>query len=133
MEESLSLCKEIGSQKVECVQYLNLGLVAQNQKNYLDAKSHYEMAQIIAREIGSADYEGYALAGLGNTFIGLRQLDIAEKVLRKSISVRKELDESNLVMESRESLARIALERSDITSAHHQILIILDYWMKGKL
>ena len=131
LKESLAIYSQIGIRVGECVALINLGSVSHDKGEHINAQNYYTKALDLACEIGSIDYEGYALAGLGNVFIGLGQLDIAEETLQKSISLRKEIGQIFLVMESRESLARIAIRHSDISSAQIQINSILGFLDEG--
>jgi tetratricopeptide (TPR) repeat protein len=109
----------------------NIGLAALAQDDAARAEDSYQRALAIAREIGERWIESYALTGLGITLSFMDRLDEAAAHLERAITLRSELDQAALLMESRAALARVALTRGDLDGARIQVEEILAYLAAG--
>jgi adenylate cyclase len=126
-QQALAGLQEVGSRPGEAITLCNLGLGALAQDDGTGAQDRYGQALAIAREIGERWIEGYALTGLGQALALLGRLDEAVTTCRQAVALRADLGQTDLLMESRAALARVALARGDLSEARACVDDILGY------
>ena len=76
-----------------------------------------EEALAVARPAGQLRSEAYAHLALGHAYLGLGRLDEAAAAYRQSASIRQEIGQPHLAVESVAGSARVELARGDIAAA----------------
>jgi tetratricopeptide (TPR) repeat protein len=148
-EQRLLICREIGDRSGESIALANLGLVSHNLGNNQAARDYSHQMLRIAQEIGNRTHQGYALCFLGHAMTGLgeelagrsgsdsqeaRELfAAATDAYALSVTVRRELNEQFLVMESLAGLAEVSLCSEDLPLAQRQVEEILAFLETGSV
>jgi tetratricopeptide (TPR) repeat protein len=131
-QQGLAICREIESRSGEATILCNMGLVALAQADHVGAVASCEQALTVAREIGERWLEGYALTWLGDSSARLGQLDDAVEYLQQALYLRQELEQEQLIVESRACLARVRLARGELVEAQREVDHILAHLDSGK-
>ncbi len=111
----------------ECCARLNVGLLYHTIGEQSAALAATERALTLARELGVAYLEGYALTNLGYIHSALGCLHEAEAAYTAALALRERLGEAVLVLETRAGLARLALSGGDLALALEWIAPILTH------
>ena len=85
----------------------NLGLVARNQAQFDEAERFFQDALTISRRISDRQGESLALTGLGSVYREQGQLEKSVPALETAVSLRQEMGQEILVIESRSELAQV--------------------------
>jgi predicted ATPase/class 3 adenylate cyclase len=130
--KSLHLIREIGLRSVEAVILSNLGTIAEVQGDYASACASSKQSLTLAQAIGEPLYQGYALTCLGDALVGLGRLGEAAASLAEALALRQRVGHTALVLETRASLARLALAQGDLPQAATQVTPILAHLEAGQ-
>ncbi len=129
-EQALIVYQEIDDRHGEGLVLGNLSLLFHQTGDNRSARDYSRQSLEIARAIGDRSGEGFALTGLGHALLELEQVSQATAAYHEALDVRQELNEENLIMETRAGLARIALAQSHAAEALAQVEVILNYLMR---
>jgi len=116
-EETLVAFREIGDRQSECGTLNRMGLLYHQLGEAEAARANSQAALEIAREIGDRWLEASSLTKLGHGQAGLGQTDAAADSYRQGIALWRELGRPDLALESVAGLARMALDRGDLSGA----------------
>jgi len=127
LEQAWAIYREIAYRQGEVYTLNDLAGVLRNQGDIAGAYVSSDRALEIARDIGDDRGEGYALTGLGNCLASLGRWSEACAAFQRAISLREELLQLHLAMESRAGLAQLALAQGDLAQAQEHVATILAY------
>ena len=97
------------------------------------ALSYARQAVEIGREMNDRHIRGYALTNLGNALAGLGHWVAAADAYRQALTLRQELGEATLAMESQAGLACATLAQGDLSQVSTHVEEILHYLETGSL
>ncbi|MCA9979226.1 MAG: tetratricopeptide repeat protein [Anaerolineales bacterium] len=110
--ESLAIRRALADQEGQGKTLHNLGAVAYMQGQYATAVAYHEEGRLICQSIGDQLGESVALTGLGLAWLGAGELARAEAVLPTAVVLRRNLNNTNLLMESLTTLAALRLTQN---------------------
>jgi class 3 adenylate cyclase/tetratricopeptide (TPR) repeat protein len=116
-ERAWRLSREVSFRRYEVHALSHLGLIASLQGDHERALALGEEALAVARPAGQLRSEAYAHLALGHAYLGLGRLDEAAAAYRQSTSIRREIGQPHLAVESVAGSARVDLARGDLTAA----------------
>ncbi|MEM7110980.1 MAG: tetratricopeptide repeat protein [Chloroflexota bacterium] len=126
-EQDLNICREIGDRLGEGICLLNLGLLHHDMALFANVLTYSKEAQAVIKEVGSRFIEGYVHSVLGHGYAGLRVWETAVFHYSTALTIRRELEQPYLAMDSLAGLARVAYARDNFTLAQTHISEILAY------
>lgn len=132
-EQRLRICRETGEQYGESIALINISLVLCNLEDYQTAYQYSQQALTIAQRIANRMQQGYIWTNLGHALAGLGRWDEAITAYQQAFELRRALGEHHLAMEAAAGLARVYLQRNEITNAQTQVEEILHYLESGSL
>jgi predicted ATPase/class 3 adenylate cyclase len=118
LEQALAIYREIGEQSYITYALLNLGYVLAITGNPAEAQEHYNEALQLARTSNFRDGEGFAIAYKAALAAEQGELAVAEAGFQQAMAIREELGSSAAIVEDMAGLARIALARNELETAH---------------
>jgi DNA-binding SARP family transcriptional activator/tetratricopeptide (TPR) repeat protein len=124
-QQALDLIGELGMAFYEGQALVYVSLLSHHEGDNLAAREQSERGLAIAREIGDRLGEGWLLDTYGHTLADLGDLARAADAYRQALALRRELDEPHLAAESLAGLARVALQRGNVSEAREQVAEIL--------
>ena len=107
-EESLSIAREVGDQFGVARALINLGALAQELGQLLEAKRLYQESLEIYREVDYRHGQSAALSYLGQVASLLGEHAKAEKLLRESLQMNRETGDRLAVAERLKQLGKVA-------------------------
>ncbi len=126
-EQRVQIAREIGDRDSISVALANLSLVAHNQGDNQTARICAEEMLDITRAINNPSHQAYALTNLGHALTGLQQLPEAVATYQQAVTLRRELNEHFLAMESLAGLARAFQTGGNKAQAKECVEEILTY------
>jgi tetratricopeptide (TPR) repeat protein len=130
-EQRLRICRETGELYGKCIALVNLSLVSHNLGDDKIALEYGQQALQLTQNIGVRTHQGYALTNLGHAMEGLGRLPEAADAYGRAATLRRELGEHHMAMESTAGLARVCLAQGDSAQAQTWIEEILSYLDSG--
>ncbi len=116
-EQALQIYREIADRQGEGLMLGNLSLLFHQLGDNEQAQQYGHKALEIAYEVGDRSGEGYCFTYLGHALVDMDRLVEAEAAYQEALTVRRELREQNLVMETLAGLARVALAQGQPVQA----------------
>jgi len=114
---ALDVYKQIGNQSGEGWGLAYSSLLAHRFGNQKAALRYAQEALQITEEIGDRHIQGYVWAHLGHAQLALENHADAFSAYQKSVSLRRDLDEMHLVMESLSGVLRVYLCQNGLAKA----------------
>jgi len=131
-EQVLVDAEEMGDQLMTVYSFLNLANVFFCRGAYGDARQYHERALVSAEKVKDLNQTvSYALTGLAMVLIGLKEFELSLSKAKRAISLRQELGQEKLVMESQAVLAEAWLAQNDLAAARKAIEPIATYLDEG--
>lgn len=121
----LVVSQETGNRRMEAISLDTLSLVAHSLGDQAEARTFGEQALAIQEEIGDRRSQGYTLNHLGLAFAGAGDLDAAQDAFSQALRLRRELGQEVLTMDDLAGLARVALDRGEVSQALARVEEIL--------
>ncbi len=97
---SLSIASEIGDKKEISISYINSGNHERDNRNFEDAKIHYNKGTEIAKEIEARSLEADALRNIGIMKLYEEKYSEAEYKLKEALQIYENLKELKFISES---------------------------------
>jgi predicted ATPase len=126
-ESSLRISREIEERRNEGHSLAKLGLLSLHLGEGRTALSYLEAAIDIALAVNDRVGQAYALTTQGQVFAKMDRIDESDMAFQKAISIRHELGQRHLEMESLAGLAQLSLKLKDLSNAESLVQQILDY------
>ena len=130
-EQALSLAREVGDIYHETYTLINLSSIAIHQEEAQVALTYSQQANGLSQKIGERSGEAWSLLYLGYAHLLNENNEMAKGFFQESITIRDELDQKSLAIESTAGLIQVALEMDDITLANSETEKILQYFENG--
>jgi tetratricopeptide (TPR) repeat protein len=125
--EALRLYRQAGRRRDEGMVRSNLGLLHHLMEQQAAAVEYSRSAAEIARELGDRVTLGYALTHLGHALLALGKPGEASVAYQEALALREKGGAQSAAMETVAGLARAALARDDVATAHEHAERILSY------
>jgi class 3 adenylate cyclase/tetratricopeptide (TPR) repeat protein len=130
-ERYLFICREVGNPYHESNALVNLSAWAIAQQDFEFAGQSVRQALQLSQSIGDRSGEAWALTYLGHSQFAQGKLDAAQQAYMEALSIRQELAQPELACEPVAGLARVALQRGDLSMALQHIDAILPHLERG--
>ncbi len=134
-EQAWQTSREIGFRMGEGWGPVTLALLSHHQGDNETALVYSRQALRIAEEIGDRENQGFALVHLGHSQAGLGRWAEAGDAYRRALTLRQELGQHNLALETQAGLARVSLTQGDLLQARKHVQPILEHletgWLDG--
>jgi predicted ATPase/class 3 adenylate cyclase/Tfp pilus assembly protein PilF len=112
-EEALRLATEQGDAIGMATSFGNLGLVAQDLREYDRAREHFQQAIAVFRELGETRRLAGALLNLGTFHYMQEDLDQAEEILTEGLALAREVGNTRTAALCLLNLGTVATDRGD--------------------
>jgi len=123
--------REVGDVRGEAMNLVNLSAYLGRQGDYRAALAYAEQASALAGTISDPSAESWAWTYLGHAYIGLGQIEPAQKAYTQALAIRRRLKQPALAAEPLAGLARAALAAGDAQQAQGYVLEILSFLEGG--
>ncbi|MCA9995644.1 MAG: tetratricopeptide repeat protein [Anaerolineales bacterium] len=130
--EALHICREINVRMGEFFNWNNLSLVAHFMGDLPLAEQYGLAALQIAEDIGNTLVQAYALQDIGFILTQHNSLQKAVPFLQSALEQYKKLEQANRLLETRATLAEIALRQQDLAKAEKEIAPVLEHILAEK-
>jgi class 3 adenylate cyclase/tetratricopeptide (TPR) repeat protein len=130
-ERYLRVCREVGNPYHESNALVNLGAWAIALQDFEFAGQSLRQALGLSQSTGSRFEEAWALTYLGHSQLAQGALDAAQQAYAEALSIRQELAQPDLACEPLAGLARVALQRGDLSAARRHVDAILTHLARG--
>jgi len=124
-EEALEIRRQIGAQQGEGEGLSDLAMLHHHLGDDQAAVTYSRQALPIIQKLGDPFIEGFVWIRLGHALLGLGQIAEAEKAYRRSLELRRQVGQQELVVETLAGLARVALAEGSTDQALAQVKEIL--------
>ncbi len=124
---SLSLLQEIGERWAECIVLGNLGLVHHYLGDQELAERYARYAVRLAQRIGDKPTEATMWMKLAHALAAQQRWQEAQDAYQRSFTLRQEVGQTTLAMESLAGLARVALHQGHVDTAVRHVEVILEH------
>lgn len=124
---TLDLSKQLGDQRREALALQRLGVVAEEQGQYRQAREYYGQSLAIHRARGNRPSEGGVLNNLGVVHRDESDYDVAREVLAQALAIARELSNPRLIAIVNSNLGDVARDLGDYDAAldHYQEALAL--------
>ncbi|MBN1876690.1 MAG: tetratricopeptide repeat protein [Anaerolineae bacterium] len=126
-QKCLHIGRAMGDQATELRALINLSEAACQLGDLEPAREHGQHATELAEAIGNRSLHATALTNLGHALTGLQQWAEATAAYQQAMTLRSELGEQHMAIESRAGLARVALLQDNVPQAQEHVAAILAY------
>jgi predicted ATPase/class 3 adenylate cyclase len=130
-EQQRHIAVEIGDRYQETYVAINLCTSSLVQGDYESALEYAQQGLDLAREIGDRSGIAWLLTNLGHIRLEMDELEDASAAYREALDIRRSFIQPNLAMEPLAGLARVALKRGEVHTAHGYVNEILAYLDDG--
>jgi|SRR5579872_4040034 len=110
LEESIPEYQAVDDKEGVVLNLNNLGDLWRQNGELDKADSSYQRAEVIARKIEDKNATAYVLSGMGDVALDRGDLTLARKRYEEALALRSEAGEKQTAVESRVSLAKLAIE-----------------------
>jgi ATP/maltotriose-dependent transcriptional regulator MalT len=124
-QQSERISREVGFRRYQVHCLCHLGLIASIENDRDRALELGQEALRIALQTSQPRSQAYAHLTLGHAYFGLGRLDEAATAYQQSATIRLEIGQPHLAVESVAGLARVALARGDTSAALARVEAIL--------
>jgi tetratricopeptide (TPR) repeat protein len=122
---ALTIAREVGNRYQEMYTLINLGAVTGVQKEADLSLMYANQAEVLSVKVGDRAGQAWSYFYIGHAYLLKNEISLARDAFSKSVLIRDELNQTNLVMESQAGLAELALQANDISDAEKRAEIIL--------
>jgi tetratricopeptide (TPR) repeat protein len=130
-EQALVAAREIGNPYNETYTLINLSSIVALQSDAVSALHFAQMAAELAKKISEPAGEAWALHYMGHAHLLQNQIELAHIAFRRSIAIRRKLDQPSLAMEPIAGLVEAYMQLNDLESASHEAEKILQFLDSG--
>ncbi len=117
LDKSLQIARDMNSPFYEAQALAISGIIRNQAMEYKEASEYYRQTLALAKKYQYRSLIGHANHWAGQALLGLGNIDDAHKIFQKTLKLRDELGEINLIVESQAGLAAALLAKKDLTGA----------------
>ncbi|HRQ42596.1 MAG TPA: tetratricopeptide repeat protein [Chloroflexota bacterium] len=126
-EEVIAFAQKLNNHLMLCTVLLNYSLLLLRQGDGAAAEREARKALEIAETKGFTELNGFGYTDLGHALLAQERYQEAEAAYGRALTIREELGQHFLAMETRTGLAQLALAKGNLAQAGEQVELILSH------